>query len=139
MCNRTKLGTNETWAQQLERSYVERREHEGSDNPDTRKPRRRANWNDDEELLVDGRVEEKRLCAISKWFVRRFRITRTIQEQEMTLGGLKRWSSMNREERTQILNTIDRKKDQDDEDWRRKKGRARVQQTENPDQRPHGT
>lgn len=58
--------------------------------------------------------------------MRRFPITAvTTPEENKTMEGIKRWNSLTGYERTKVVDIIDRKVRDDEEDWSRKRTRAK--------------
>lgn len=117
VCGQLLRKPGESWKQHLNRRYDERREDEGSNAADSRKPRRSDKWEKEEAVLADKRIDEKRRSAIARWFVRRFPISAATEtDSRKELEKLKTWDTLSDGEKTGLLTAIDRWVKRDEED-----------------------
>lgn len=90
VCGREMLNKNETWKNQLERRYDERREAEGSNSATTRKPNICAKWKDEEWVMTDAVMDARRRSTVARWFIHRFPISQKKNaEQDCKLKELR--------------------------------------------------
>lgn len=73
-------------------------------------------------------MNERRRNTVAKWFVRRFPLSQTGEAAvDKLLEGIQRWSILEDEEQTKVLGYLDEQLAEDEEEWRRKKYRAKGQ------------